>query len=182
MVSFCFASSPGPKTWSRRPSWTTTSWRTWSCRRFKRSWTACTLWSMERTAASLRKAMWARWSTSWKVSAQTYREMKRVNFGWTDVQDSVLWNSPISLNVMLFYEVIFSFSFSFSRVEVLYSRFWIFWKGASTWYSVRALLTRTTFHEAWRWWDLRKCIFASQFLTTDSATKGSESPRQWQLI
>lgn len=44
-----------------------TSWRTWSCHRSKRSWTACILWSMEKTAASSKKATWARWSMSWKV-------------------------------------------------------------------------------------------------------------------
>lgn len=67
----CFTLSPGLRIWSRRPSWTMTSWRTWSCLRSKRSWTACTLWSMERTAVSLRRAMWAHWSMSWKVKAHS---------------------------------------------------------------------------------------------------------------
>ncbi len=67
VISCYYVLSPGLRIWSRRPSWTMTSWRTWSCRRSKRSWTACTLWSMERTAVSLRRAMWDRWSTLWKV-------------------------------------------------------------------------------------------------------------------
>lgn len=44
-----------------------TSWRTWSCLRFRRLWTACTLWSMIKKVVSSKKAMWAPWSMSWKV-------------------------------------------------------------------------------------------------------------------
>lgn len=57
----------GQRRWSGRPSWTMTSWRTWSCPRSTRLWTACTRWIMGKMPSSSRRATWARWSMWWKV-------------------------------------------------------------------------------------------------------------------
>lgn len=86
----------GPRRWSRKPSWTTTSWRTWSCLRSMRWWTACTLWIMGRTPASSRRGPLARWSTWWKVSESlvicfAFQEFSSWGFSWVVLLKLFFW-------------------------------------------------------------------------------------------
>lgn len=83
-ISFPFTLPSGPRTSSRRPSRTTTSWSTWRSRRSRRLWTACIQWSTARTAASSRRVTWAPWSTSWKVSQTVTFRGWDVGFCWRD--------------------------------------------------------------------------------------------------
>lgn len=64
-----------------------TSWRTWSCLRSRRSWTACTRWIMGKTPASSKRATWALWSTWWKVRRQRTQQ--------TLVTWSVTWSVDV---------------------------------------------------------------------------------------
>lgn len=80
-------SPAGPRRWSRRPSWTTTSWRTWSCLRSMRWWTACTLWIMGRMPASSRRGPLALWSMWWKVSRVSWFW----GFSWVDLLKLFFW-------------------------------------------------------------------------------------------